>query len=509
MTAAPPAAVERLVNARALEELAALVRKNPAVTASGLWGSSVALVTAALDRWLGRPILLVCGHLDEVDDLADDMALFHGRRPDVLPALELSASLGRVSEEQAANRLKMVSRLAAQGSGFGVQGSGQKSSLNPEPRTPNPLLVASVQSLMQSVPSRKQVVSLVRSLRAGDKLEPEKLIVWLSEHAYNRLEQVEVPGDFAVRGGIIDVYIPGEFEESGEQVGLAVRLDFFDDTLESIRMFDLDTLGSGKTLDGVKLMDLRGMLPDAGDSVSLLSYMPENTIIVLWAPLEIAEQARSYFDRLPDVRGLYPLAAVLEQSARFTRVELSQFGQESVVLQSLVRGQETPAVKLPIRSLQKFETDVKKALAEVKELAAGHDVSILCENTGELQRLSELLDVEQPGLRPRIEIKVGYIHRGFVWEEGSGFGVQGSGAGARCSWLDSGCRAGGSRLAGAAGWLANRGFQPLDNRAGKSSKPWTIRVWEVQSLGHIFYFSGKKSVPQIDYAIKLATLPPP
>ncbi|MGA2498455.1 MAG: transcription-repair coupling factor [Tepidisphaeraceae bacterium] len=464
MTAAPPAAVERLVNARALEELAALVRRNRAVTASGLWGSSVALVTAALDRWLGRPILLLCGHLDEVDDLADDMELFHGRRPQVLSALELSASLGRVSEEQAANRLKTVARLAesagsastdagrdarhagtearrheetdgratqhseSAGSASADAGRTAGDGSRPLKRILPPLLVASVQSLMQSVPSRKQVGSLVRTLRAGDRLEPEKLIVWLSEHGYNRLEQVEVPGDFAVRGGIIDIYIPGDFEESGEQVGLTVRLDFFDDTLESIRMFDLDTLGSGKTIDGMTLMDVRGLLPDAGDSVSLLSYLPEETIVVLWAPLEIAEQARSYFDRLPDVRGLYPLSAVLEQSARFTRVELSQFGQESVVLQSLVRGQETPAVKLPIRSLQKFETDVKKALAEVKELAGTHDVTILCENTGELQRLSELLDVEQPGLRPRIEIKVGYVHRGFVWEEGSGFEVHDAGS---------------------------------------------------------------------------------
>ena len=48
------------------------------------------------------------------------------------------------------------------------------------------------------------------------ELEPEKLIVWLSEHGYNRLDQVEVPGDFAVRGGIIDFYLPGDFEKAEE-----------------------------------------------------------------------------------------------------------------------------------------------------------------------------------------------------------------------------------------------------------------------------------------------------
>jgi hypothetical protein len=43
-----------------------------------------------------------------------------------------------------------------------------------------------------------------------------------------------VPGDFAVRGGIVDIYLPGIFENAGEQLGLTVRVDFFDDQIESI-----------------------------------------------------------------------------------------------------------------------------------------------------------------------------------------------------------------------------------------------------------------------------------
>jgi hypothetical protein len=140
-------------------------------------------------------MLVVCGHLDEADDLADDIEVFVGRRPEVLPALELAGSLGGASEELVANRLQLVDRLSR----WGEEGS-----------LTNPILVAPIQGLMQSVPSRGQMKELTRELRAGQKLEPEKLIVWLSEHGYNRLEQVEVPGDFAVRGGIVDVYLPGD-----------------------------------------------------------------------------------------------------------------------------------------------------------------------------------------------------------------------------------------------------------------------------------------------------------
>src|SRR5205814_5493944 len=98
--------------------------------------------------------------------------------------------------------------------------------------SPLQIIVAPIQALMQSVPARSQLEHLVRTLSTGQQLEPEKLIVWLADHGYNRLDQVEVPGDFAVRGGIIDIYLPGEFEQdndpsagSGEtQVGLAVRI---------------------------------------------------------------------------------------------------------------------------------------------------------------------------------------------------------------------------------------------------------------------------------------------
>src|SRR6185436_18227061 len=111
---------------------------------------------------------------------------------------ELSGALGGQSEEQVANRLRLVMRLALCGAAVpAAQRAGETPA--PQPQT----VVAPIQALMQPVPSKRQLSELVRDLRPGQALEPEKLIVWLSEHGYNRLEQVEVPGDFAVRGGIV------------------------------------------------------------------------------------------------------------------------------------------------------------------------------------------------------------------------------------------------------------------------------------------------------------------
>ena len=68
----------RLLAARPLRDLAQQLSAAPAAAVSGLWGPAWPPVLASLQRELHRPVLLVCGHLDEADDLADDLQLFLG-----------------------------------------------------------------------------------------------------------------------------------------------------------------------------------------------------------------------------------------------------------------------------------------------------------------------------------------------------------------------------------------------------------------------------------------------
>jgi transcription-repair coupling factor (superfamily II helicase) len=403
MKAPPPEAIGRLLAAPELINLASALTQSGAASVAGLWGGSTSAVITSLHNQLKRPILLVCGHLDEADDLADDIELFSAKRPEVLPALELSGTLGRVSEEQVSNRTRLIARFA--------QG--------PEAWQAAGILITPVQALMQSIPSRKQLGQLMLPLKKGQTLEPEKLIVWLSEHGYNRLEQVEVPGDFAVRGGIVDVYIPGIFEQAGEQLGLSVRIDFFDDQIESIKRFDPSSLGSQDELQTVTAIDIKGQLPELSDSTSLFSYLPENAIVAYWAPLEITEQSKSYLDRLPEVKGIYPLSALMKLAAPFMQLELSQFDQAAGMVTTAGKS-STAQVRLPVGSLQRFETEAKKAIVELAELAETHETAVFCENEGEKQRFMELAEQEAAGLSTKLEVAIGYLHRGFVWELGGG-----------------------------------------------------------------------------------------
>jgi transcription-repair coupling factor (superfamily II helicase) len=107
------------------------------------------------------------------------------------------------------------------------------------------VLLASVNAVLQRVPAKDLVAKQSLSVTPGNILAMENIVGWLELNGFSRASTVREPGDYAVRGGIIDLYAPGMPEP--------VRLDFFGDTLETIRSFDPD---SQRTTDQLRALDL-------------------------------------------------------------------------------------------------------------------------------------------------------------------------------------------------------------------------------------------------------------
>jgi transcription-repair coupling factor (superfamily II helicase) len=99
------------------------------------------------------------------------------------------------------------------------------------PDNPHPAIVlVTVNAMLQRVPKAIVVSDLGFSARAGNRLKMEALSGRLAKNGFERVDTVREVGEYAVRGGILDVFVPGAEEP--------VRLDFFGDTLESVRHFD-------------------------------------------------------------------------------------------------------------------------------------------------------------------------------------------------------------------------------------------------------------------------------
>ncbi len=375
----------------AVRELARAMSQRRRVVATGASGSSTALVAAALASALERPVILVVAHIDDAEEALEEIGSERAVR---LPALEVLPGETGVTLDLFAERLAVVKECIA----------GESL------RTPR-VILCPIQALMQSVPLPKHMGALARTIGRGERVPMTELTHWLESAGYTRRDAVEEPGDFAVRGGIVDVFPPG----TG---AVPVRLDFFGDEVEKLTEIDLETMGSDRAIDRVELIaaDMKVIQSDKG-TTNFLELLPASCAAVLAETMEIVEQARGYYERVSDSSGIYGPPAVLKLlEQRFHALaEINQFSAGASAADA--------RIELPVSNLPPFDKDLSTALRELTELASGHRVIVLCQNEGERQRFGELVrdarEREGPDLTEalaRLESDVAYVHRGFVWE---------------------------------------------------------------------------------------------
>jgi transcription-repair coupling factor (superfamily II helicase) len=107
------------------------------------------------------------------------------------------------------------------------------------------VLLTTVNAALQRVPARDLIGKLALSAAPGNVLGMEGIVRWLELNGFSRASTVREFGDYAVRGGILDLFATG--------MDLPVRLDFFGDTLETIRSFDPETQ---RTVMEMRALDL-------------------------------------------------------------------------------------------------------------------------------------------------------------------------------------------------------------------------------------------------------------
>ena len=114
------------------------------------------------------------------------------------------------------------------------------------------VLIVTVNALAQRAPPLKFVAGAAFSAAPGNSVRMEDLALWLETNGYGRASTVRDVGDYATRGGILDLYPPG--------APAPIRLDFFGDAVESIRSFDPETqrsVGQLRALDLVPMSEAR------------------------------------------------------------------------------------------------------------------------------------------------------------------------------------------------------------------------------------------------------------
>ena len=369
---------------------------------SGGWGSQARLLAAWLASRSQRPLLYITAHIPDADLLRDDLESLTGGNVELLPAYEtLQQSTGDKNDppsEIACERLRLCRQLAAI--------EGKSSGDGP------PILAASVTALMQPVPDpatlRNNLITLQQSDEPGGGIDG--LLQWLVDEGFQRTDRVEVVGEFAQRGGIVDVFAPGQ--------DCPVRLDFFGDQIESIRLFDPETQRSAEQVNEVRFIGCRACQGSAG-TVSFFDYLPPQTLVVLEESREIIEVGRLYLKRVEDVRGLYTPDAVIQAAARkdmllINRVATGLFDGDDEPGSDGGVGTRALPVTLNGHSLQRFENQQTDGLADLLDEARRRQVYLFCENEVQIQRLQEVIrQTLERDIPPSMRFALGYLQRGF------------------------------------------------------------------------------------------------
>jgi transcription-repair coupling factor (superfamily II helicase) len=202
------------------------VRAGEAVAFEHVTPAARPFLAAVLARRIKRRAWIVCANVREQELLHNELLNWF---PDAFffPEADVAPVEGAIPDpENAAERLAIVHKLRT--------AKGRQ------------LLVLTRSSLEETVPAPDVLGRLELTLKRGAKLDRDHLLKQLGNAGYEHVPQVALRGQYAVRGGIIDVF---SFHHA-----LPVRIDLFDDEIESIRHFDLDAQTSVQQADTCTLL---------------------------------------------------------------------------------------------------------------------------------------------------------------------------------------------------------------------------------------------------------------
>ena len=412
--------------------------RSPAAV-SGLSGVHRAQLAAAVRQETQRPLLIVCADEGEANRMAGDLSVLLGEEVSALFAREwqlrdhVAASHGW--EQQ---RIGTLCRLAAGGA---------------------PVLVATVDGLMQRTLPPDALESAVTAIVPGARFDLAALAKRLLESGYVRTETVEGVGQFALRGGILDIWSP---------LSAPVRVEFFDDEVDAMGEFDVSTQRRTRNIQRLTVLPAAEVLPalseggksamlarmehaanrlakkDAGSDIAktlrgdierlsndlplggmdryltacypsevcALDYLAPDTLAVVSDGMRVLERCKNYHWELSE--DVKPLIEEGVLCGDFAALALSEEGLAArlggfaaLLLNALPTSRDllAPRVLLSMnaRSLPSYGGSLETAAGDMERyLGAGCGVLVLCGNETRAKNLQRLL--EERGIRARLDL---------------------------------------------------------------------------------------------------------
>ncbi|MCA9220792.1 MAG: transcription-repair coupling factor, partial [Planctomycetales bacterium] len=256
----------------------------------------------------------------------------------------------------------------------------------------NHVFVASIHSLLQPTPRRETLANNTRILRVGERVAVDDLLRWLTSHGYHATSAVELPGEFSSRGGIVDIFAADWYQP--------VRIELFDDEVESIRRFDVSSQRSIESLDALEVTILQ---PSDSDVRHFADYLPPNAWVLLIEPEKATQEGAAYLKRLDRAADFHSVPETMRRLGEFSFATAG----------ALTAGTLGVTCRLQIESVERFSGDIGRVREELDRVGQGHDVMVVAPTEAEVERLTELLGTSGLAAAGRLSFPIGTLKTGF------------------------------------------------------------------------------------------------
>ncbi len=281
-------------------------------------------VLAGLHQDIARPLLIVVPGVEEAKELRDqleawcppDTPVLLFPEPDALPYERLPWDATTRTQRLRALATLLLGERKTSDNRRGMARHAPTSASRPEERSPHdqpPLVVASAHALMAKTMPAPAFRGACHTVEARMKVTPEALTARWVGMGYSAEHAVEVPGTFSRRGGILDVFSPDS--------DYPLRIEFYGDEIESLRLFDPATQRSVATIKWASIVPAREIVLSAEDMERLgasdedleffiplfphgclLDFMPLDGLLVLGDPDRLRGEAEEVAARAEELR---------------------------------------------------------------------------------------------------------------------------------------------------------------------------------------------------------------
>ena len=350
-----------LISSNSVTQVAERIEKCREVFCSGLFLSARWMVVSQLDHQGFQMIVLP--DRDSAEYCASDLySLINGDNVFFLPDSGRNLERSNYKSSLSVQRTSAVGKILEYKAGESLY------------------IITYPSALSEGIPSGKNIKEQLLKLSVGDEVPYDTIINTLFENGFERVDFVGEPGQFAVRGALIDIF--------SYSFNNPFRVSFFGDEIESINVFDCNTQLSKEKVEYVEIYPDICKESDEVEECSVMQMLPKDALI--WLDSSDMYKDKEFFSELKEFRNIYmevPLSRQDEETIKFNIVPQPVFNKNFELLTEDIR------------------THIEK----------GYRVRIYGEKKSQLERLQSILS-QNGGLMPEFVVECN-IHNGFIDNE--------------------------------------------------------------------------------------------